>query len=557
MSTDGTTIAMHRWSPLNDRQLALLTRIGDGADPVTSDSPEFALTARALKERRLITMPKQDGKWQAEITDAGRFYLEHGHHPDRPEPASRKQRSAGSEQRTRPTPAPQKQDTAPSTTKPAPQRTVKPPQASPAEIGAALIAEVQQAGRFLRIPNPSDQERARYRRAFDAARQCAPEGNHLKYSGRAKGDFFLGLLRVSGEDDTEWNRIRLARSRVISDVEDVIAAVTADHSAFEISEEVLPRVLSLLRLLAEQALARHGEITVSKKRKQPRPLLTVHGRTYELGFRERQKQVRYVPKQPGRRTYDWQRVTPAHRFEPSGELEMLISEHSGYGYGHSYGWKKESADTAKKPLEEQVGSVFRALKARAEEQERARLEREAEQRRLREERERQEAERRRLEVEREERERREWESAVSAASIKAVHAARAKHFGTALEQWKVAGEIRVFCVALDEAAATSDNAVEAERLREWSAWGKAEADRLDPTMNGKGLAALDFHMEPTGDQLRPFLGGWNPHRPEREQPAARPEPPKPDPEPWRGSIDARQDQGWRYGRQCRAQWWRR
>ncbi|WP_234432600.1 hypothetical protein [Streptomyces sp. MUSC 125] len=173
-----------------------------------------------------------------------------------------------------------------------------------------MIAEVQQAGRFLRIPNPSDQERARYRRAFDAARQCAPEGYHLKYSGRAKGDFFLGLLRVSGEDDTEWNRIRLARSRVISDVEDVVAAVTADHSAFEISEEVLPRVLSLLRLLAEQAVGRHGEITVSKKRKQPRPLLTVHGRTYEVGFRERQRQVRYVPKQPGRRTYDWQRVTP-------------------------------------------------------------------------------------------------------------------------------------------------------------------------------------------------------------------------------------------------------
>jgi hypothetical protein len=75
---------MHPWSPLNDRQLALLTRIGDGADPATSDSPEFALTARALKERRLIAMPKQNGKWQAEITDAGRFYLEHGHHPDRP-----------------------------------------------------------------------------------------------------------------------------------------------------------------------------------------------------------------------------------------------------------------------------------------------------------------------------------------------------------------------------------------------------------------------------------------------------------------------------------------
>ncbi|WP_461025820.1 hypothetical protein [Streptomyces sparsus] len=425
---------------------------------------------------------------------------------------------------------------------------------SPEEVGAALIAQVQQAGRYLRIPNPSQEERARYRRAFDAARQCAPEGYHLKYSGRAKGDFFLGLLRVSGEDDTEWNRIRLARSRVITDVEDVIAAVTADHSAFEISEEVLPRVASLLRLLADEALSRHGEIAVSKKRKQPRPLVTVHGRTYEISFRERQKQVRYVPKQPGRRTYDWQRVTPAHRSEPSGELELLVSDHNS---GYSYGWKKEWADTAKKPLEEQIPSVFRALKTRAEEQERARLEREAEQRRHREERERQEQERRRLEAEREERERQEWETAVSVASTKAVHAVRAEHFGTALERWRAAGEIRTFCVALDEAAATSGDAREADRLREWSAWGKAEADRLDPALRGKGLAALNFHAEPTGEQLRPFLDGWHPHRPEKEQPPAQPARPEPEPEPWRGLIDARQDQGWRYGRQGRAQWWRR
>ncbi|MCD9875287.1 hypothetical protein [Streptomyces guryensis] len=422
-------------------------------------------------------------------------------------------------------------------------------------VGPALIAQVQQAGRFLRIPDPSSEERARYRRAFDAARQCAPEGYHLKYSGRAKGDFFLGLLRVTGEDDTEWNRIRLARSRVITDVEDVLAAVTKDYSAFEISEEVLPRVLTLIRLLAEQALTRYGEIAVSKKRRQPRPLLTVHGRTYEISFRERQKQVRYVPKQPGRRTYDWQRVTPSHKFEPSGELELLVSENSGYSY--NYGWKKEWADTAKKPLEEQIGSVFRALKARSEEQERARLEREAEQQRLREERERQEAERRRLAAEREERERREWEAAVSAASVKAVHAVRAEHFGTALEQWQAAGEIRAFCAALEEAAAASQDALEAQRLREWSAWGNTEADQLDPTTNGKGLAARDFNVEPTKKQLRPFLDGWHPDRPEKEKPPAQPAPPKPEPDPWRGVIDAHQDQGWRYGRQGRAQWWRR
>ncbi|MFG3112998.1 PE-PGRS family protein [Streptomyces sp. NPDC048197] len=565
---------MYRWSPLNDRQLALLTRIGEGTNPVTSESSELAVTARALKSRGLITMPKHGGKWQAEITNDGRFYLEHGHHPDRPEPAPRKQRPVAAEPKpTVAAPRPQRV-VPPPAPKPTPTRAAKPPRQSPAEVGAALIAQVQKAGRFLRIPDPSTEERARYRRAFDAARQCAPEGYHLKYSGRAKGDFFLGLLRVTGEDDTEWNRIRLARSRVITDVEDVIAAVTADHSAFEISDEVLPRVVSLLRLLAEQALARHGEIAVSKKRRQPRPLLTIHGRTYEISFSERQKQVRYVPKQPGRRTYDWQRVTPAHRFEPSGELELVVSHASAYSSGYHYGWKKEWGDTAKKPLENQISSIFRALKARAEEEERARLAREAEQQRLREERERlaeerrlreakEQEERRRREAEAEERTRREWEAAVSVATIKAMDAVRVDRFGTALAQWRAAGEMRAFCAALDEAASVSDDAHEAGRLREWSAWGNAEADRLDPTVAGRGLTGHSLHAKPTDDQLRPFLDGWHSQRPEKEkppkkeEPKAEAEPPKPEPERWRSFTDERLDQGWRYGSRGRAQWWRR
>ncbi|MDI3424352.1 PE-PGRS family protein [Streptomyces luteolus] len=571
---------MYRWSPLNDRQLSLLTRIGEGTDPVTSASPELTLTARALKERGLITMPKHSGKWQAEITDDGRFYLAHGHHPDRPEPTPRKKKLVTGEPKPKLEPkpkseAPPRQRTTPRPdAKPAPTRPAKPRRRSAAEIGAALIAEVQQADRFLRIPDPSAEERASYRRAFDAARQCAPEGYHLKYSGRAKGDFFLGLLRVTGEDDTEWNRIRLARSRVITDVEDVIAAVTADHSAFEISDEVLPRVLSLLRLLAEQALARHGEMKVSKKRRQPRPLITVHGRTYEISFKERQKQVRYVPKQSGRRTYDWQRVTPAHRFEPSGELELHVGQ--GSRYGNHYGWEKRWADTAKEPLEAQIVSVFRALKARAEAQEKGRLAWEAEQQRLAEERERQDQERRRREAEEQEerrrreaeekeRTRREWEAAVSVATIKATDAMRVDRFSTALAQWRAAGEMRAFCAALDEAASATDDRHEAGRLREWSQWGKAEADRLDPAVADKGLTSHSLHAEPTGDELRPFLDGWHPHRPEKkkpprkEAPEAETKPPKPEPEPerWRSFTDERLDQGWRYGRRGRAQWWRR
>ncbi|MFE2426564.1 PE-PGRS family protein [Streptomyces sp. NPDC059373] len=569
---------MQRWSRLNERQLALLSRIGVGEEPVTSDSPELALSARALKERGLIAMPRTGGKWQAGITDAGRFYLEHGHHPDLPAKKPRKvstaKKTLDSEHPAQGVPEEQVPEarqtemtveaaegegrsTRGGSMKRAagnsPQPAVKPARTSPAAAGPALIEEVQKAGRFLRIPNPDEGERARYRRAFDAARTCAPAGYHLKYSGRAKGDFFLGLLRVTGEDDTEWNRIRLQRSRIITDVDEVVAAVQADHSAFEVSEEVLPRVLSLIRLLAEEALARHGDMAVSKKRKQPRPLLTVHGRTYELSFRERQKQVQYVPTQHGRRkTYGWQRVTPAQRFEPSGELELHLAQQ-----GYSYGWKEDWADTPRKPLETQIGTVFRALKTRAEEQERARLEREAEQLRLQSEREQRESERRRLEAEEQERRQREWEVAVAEARDEAAEAARAERFGTALERWRAAGEIRVFCAALEEAAARSAEPAETERLLQWSAWGKTEADRLDPTATGDGLGEEEFDAELTGDDLRPFLKGWSPYRPVKEKPPAEPAPSRPEQDPWSGLSGVPRDQGWRYGPRGRGQWWRR
>ncbi|WP_240677907.1 hypothetical protein [Actinacidiphila soli] len=393
-------------------------------------------------------------------------------------------------------------------------------------------------------------ERARYRRGFDAARTWAPSGYHLKYSGRAKGDFFLGLLRVTGEDDTEWNRIRLQRSRTITDIDEVIAGVRTDHSAFEISEDVLPRVLSLIRILAEEALSRHGDMAVSKKRRQPQPMLTVHGRTYELSFRERQKQVRCVPPQKGqRRTYDWQRVTPAHRFEPSGELELHLSQ--------GYAWKETWADTTKKALEAQVDTIFRAVKKHAEEQERARLERESEQRRQRAEWEQREAERKRAEAEERERRQREWEAALAEAKVAAIHASRTDRFATALDGWRLAGEIRLFCAALDQAAVRATEPAETERLRQWSQWGKEQADSLDPTAEGRSLGPNEFSTEPAGDELRPFLNGWSPHRPEKEKPPTRPAPSGPEPEPRRGFSDVPLDQGWRYQHRGRAQWWRR
>ena len=88
---------MKRWATLNNRQLVVLQRIGEAGDHVTSAEPTLARTVYALRDRDLVDVVITGKKaWTTQLTDAGRFYLEHGHHPDRPSRrASSRGRSSG------------------------------------------------------------------------------------------------------------------------------------------------------------------------------------------------------------------------------------------------------------------------------------------------------------------------------------------------------------------------------------------------------------------------------------------------------------------------------
>lgn len=82
---------MHRWSPLNERQLALLGLLASGKESEAWDPGEFR-TAYALRDRGLVTIKRSGGEVDAQVTEAGTFYVQHGHHPD--DPAHTKERKA-------------------------------------------------------------------------------------------------------------------------------------------------------------------------------------------------------------------------------------------------------------------------------------------------------------------------------------------------------------------------------------------------------------------------------------------------------------------------------
>ncbi|MQY36161.1 hypothetical protein SRB17_41580 [Streptomyces sp. RB17] len=75
---------MHRWSPLNDRQRALLGRLEAGEE-LTAQELSDRRSAYALRDRGLLAVRRSRGVLSAEVTEAGKFYLQHGHHPDHPE----------------------------------------------------------------------------------------------------------------------------------------------------------------------------------------------------------------------------------------------------------------------------------------------------------------------------------------------------------------------------------------------------------------------------------------------------------------------------------------
>ena len=142
---------------LNERQLNALRRICHGQTPVTSADSSLAVTVYALRNRGLVTTTWADGRWSAAPTEAGRQHLAE----------------------TDSEPAPRLNASAPST----------------GTEAAVLITKIQQAGGTLHITSPTPDERARFRRALHAARadHLIPDGHHLQYTGRDKGDLTITL----------------------------------------------------------------------------------------------------------------------------------------------------------------------------------------------------------------------------------------------------------------------------------------------------------------------------------------------------------------------------
>ncbi|GAA3626023.1 hypothetical protein GCM10022419_134490 [Nonomuraea rosea] len=490
---------MRKWSPLNDRQLNVLRRVADDTDPITARESALANTVYALRNRGLVVAPRQNGVWQARITDAGRFYLEHGHHPDRPTAEETDLKSA------------------------------------PKDLPADLIRRLQLEDGTIQLDDPTDDVRAAYRRAINAVKRrgLIPEGFQLLHTGRDKGPLIIKLAPAGRDVETEWNRIRLAARDELTGV-DLFARLETDSGSIDVSNTVLPRAIQLLRTLSQTA-DRRGHV-FGMSRKTGRLYIRVREHLYTIGISEGADQVPR-PLAPDdwqlREGYSWQRVTPReYDSVPNGVLHLTI----GTPPNVHHSWR----DKDRSKLENRIKEIIDAAEQLADhaDERRREAEREHQKWRIQFEREQAESDRRDAEI------RVQWEDAMAEARALAVEDLRKKAFEEALADWRTAAEIRAFCSALEEAT-------DGTAARGWLAWGRAWADLLDPVQHPADFLE-SFSPEPRADDLRPHLGEWSPKRPEKEYRPA----PRPAASAMSVASEARAS-GWRWGRQGPFPWWRR
>ncbi|MCP3759148.1 hypothetical protein [Streptomyces sp. TBY4] len=198
------------------------------------------LSAYALRDRGVLAVIRRSGAVRAEVTEAGEFYLEHGHHPEDPRYAAAPQEGA----RKMPVPYSERALAA------------RGRRARAAELIERLVAE----GRVV-IPEPDEAAEAEYRRAVDYAKRynLTPPGKRIERLRLWNRD-----LQISLEDGPHRNA-KSARpesaplvpvpARLCS-LHPVVAALKEDRRRLAVSATLRSRALRLLQGLCAEAVKR-------------------------------------------------------------------------------------------------------------------------------------------------------------------------------------------------------------------------------------------------------------------------------------------------------------
>lgn len=471
-----------RRTPLNERQVELLERVAAGDTLSAAEDTVHRASVYALSNRGLVSVTKRGGVFAAHITDRGQRLVDGGGDPG----GGAGVVVAASPQHTEPARKPASHTRA----------KVKSPERD-------LVSRLMAADdKTITITSPDEAARAEYRRTIHAVKQynLVPEGYVLRHTGRNGGDLVIRLLDAQKPDETDWNRVRLNLRKPTPAAADFGTMLDENPAAIEVSEAQRPRARAFLLELAEAAARKGHELKLARRGKHAKLGYTVGaGRGWTARITEEYDEEPQTP--PRGRARAWQSwdYRPMKKVA-SGRLRLTVETTMGYPDKYDR-W----ADGKNSTLEKQVPRIIRRLQDLHDENARAH------QQWLREQ-----AERQAAEAIRREAEKLEWEAAMERARPQAVNALRHSTLIAALQAWRDARDMREICTALETAAQAARTGGEldlAGNLESWRSAGLALADAVDPTSGADGIGHIDYALEPTPDDLRPFLNGLNPQGP--------------------------------------------
>ena len=365
--------------PLHTRQLAVLRWIAEGRPDGVMQGHSYKQTVRALADRRLVTVRRGRAGWSAEITEVGRYYLEHGEFPARPPaktPTSRRPPAARDDDAS--SEAPGQAQAPPKTAtkkKPAVERAPRQPRRlSPTE---QLVADVVAAGGVLEVEDsyPASSRRDMLVAAVNRFGKT-PHGQQLVVR-RVRDPHHpyrstTQLMLVDGPAGTDAELVPVPVPERVARYHPAVAALRA-RDALSVSAGVRSRAWHVLHALAAEA-ERRGHTVADAPPPAPqgdrrvRPErwhleITVGAETVRLRVEEESDRVVHEPtavELDRQRRYSWTSI-PAHDWVASGRLGVRL-QGEATGSARRLTW----ADRTKWRLEDKLPEVLREVAVRAD-----------------------------------------------------------------------------------------------------------------------------------------------------------------------------------------------
>lgn len=457
---------------LNERQQAVLDWITNGCPDGTWSDTTYKVSAQALQNRGLVKITKRRGYWTAELTDKGRQYSG-GENSSSAETSSRTPEGPGAGAR-----------------KPRPRTTPK----THAIYADQLLEELAANNGYLIKPIDPGPHAVSWAHRVNITRKSGkiPATQEL-HGNRTHRGYEIKLIDIPA-----WRLAELAPLPVptrLTRPHAIVAALQKQPQLLGLTKAVQGRALRIIQaLITATRLQGHvvalgptrGAVPPHRRRKAE-PHFTITAQGEKVGFLVLQEPDRseHIPTDKelaDAKKHSWMRI-PRFDYAPSDRLRFILRG----GNPHR---ATEWADTAGRPLEDQLAEIAQEITLRGEAAER----------------------RRRADQLAAEDRRRRWEAAMQEArtAYAHAHAHRVKHLDEQAETWHRAMRLAVYMTSVRSHAAALPPGEEKAEIEEWLAFASTHLQRLTETASAPKLPTPP---KPGAAELEPFLHGWSPYPP--------------------------------------------